>query len=65
MGLPLHDRWGSRGTHRTRELKRYFLPDVYRFSEVLLSIFKPIQHAQIDCSIFRSALYDATGSVVA
>lgn len=63
MGLPLRDRWGSRGTRQTRELRRYFLLDVYRFSEALLGVFKPVQHEQIDREVFRSALHDVVRSM--
>lgn len=54
--LPLKERWGSSGTMRTRELKRYFLNDAFRFSETLLRVFKPVQAQQIDGDRFRAEL---------
>ena len=46
----LEDRWGSTGERKSREFKRYFLPDAYRYSEKLLAIFKPVQAQQWLCS---------------
>ena len=58
LGCSLSDRWGSRGTMQTRKFKRYFLHDAYRYSEILLSIFKPIQKHQLNGVAFRSVLQE-------
>lgn len=58
---PLRDRWGARGVSDQRKFKRYFLPDVFEFSEVLLKIFRPVQHQQLDGSKFQEALREALG----
>jgi len=56
LSVPMKDRWGSSGTMRTRKLKRYFLPDAFRFSETLLTLFKPVQAEQLDGQIFKVQL---------
>lgn len=55
---PLSDRWGARGVSGQRKFKRYFLPDVFEFSEALLKLFRPIQSQQLDPGSFRAALDD-------
>jgi hypothetical protein len=50
---PLKESWRKTGTAGT---KRYFLPDVYAFSEILLAVFKPIQAEQIDGAQFIKEL---------
>lgn len=56
LSVPLKYRWGSSGTMRTRKLKRFFLPDAFRFSETLLAQFKPVQAEQLDGQIFKARL---------
>jgi hypothetical protein len=59
LSLPLGERWGSNGAMRTRELKRYFLTDAFRYSETLLAVFKPIQAQQIDGPMFKEEFLKA------
>jgi hypothetical protein len=62
LSEPLQDRWGSTDEYRHRPFKRYFLPDVYIFSEVLLTRFRPIQGRQLDPARFRAAFADEQAS---
>lgn len=56
LSRSLEDRWGSSNTSQPIRLKRKFLPDMYRLSEALLSVFKPVQKDQLDSITFKIAL---------
>lgn len=56
LSKPLMDRWGSKNSTRHNGLKRKFLPDAFKFTEVLLSEFKPMQVRQLDAEKLRSIL---------
>lgn len=56
LSKSLEERWGSSNSSHSNHLKRQFLPDVFRFSEVLLKIFKSVQQNQIDATRFLTAI---------
>ena len=63
LSVELTDRWGAAGTTRQRDLKRYFLSDVYDYSEALLDVFKPVQFEQLNGEAFLTRLNELIGNV--